>query len=404
MVPFQSHYLGATNARDVVDPYLAAIQALIQTYRKYVQYSYVCNLSEGDDKRISDITPLVVNTMGWVEGLGAVLNHRIEELVEPTHVISMRSSKMQCDPKSKRRTTESPADPDVGHFLTFAHPLLPCKKPVHLVLDPIHTGILAARYSNSDWRAVSMMSYFYASFCESRLPMSLSFFNVQSINLAELCHASEVTWNTELPLRAQQAYAVDIRPAFDRVVLIGPGHEDVVPPELGRILNGAVVAMVHDPLGTVPRYSENEKHHQDCLEDIYEVTDGMRLLMRMYKQGGPLPDPQSSCCIGLALIRGVSPALFPDVPLHPQKILQSSSYPPEIHMLTPIPSPLLGLGRCLVKGQLELPIYGMLDHCHGMLVEEDCLPYLTWAPLRGLGADRTRFRRNISRKRLHMHD
>ncbi len=218
--------------------------------------------------------------------------------------------------------------------------------------------------------------------------MSSGLFSVASAHFK----ADEMTWSTDLPLLAQAPYAVDVRPAFDRVALIGPGFEDVVPSELGRVMNTAVVALVHDTSSSARR-QQSERN---------ATPIGPELLTRLYTQGGPVPDPRQSCCIGLALVRAVSPALFPEVPQSTPQV--HVEHPPVLHILTPIPPSLLGLGRCIVKGQLEIPIWGMLDHRESdkgrKTAIENEAPYLTWEPLRGLGADRRRVRRNLLRKGL----
>lgn len=42
-----------------------------------------------EDERIHDFIPLVINTMGWTKGLGADLNKKIEDMVQPTDVYEL---------------------------------------------------------------------------------------------------------------------------------------------------------------------------------------------------------------------------------------------------------------------------------------------------------------------------
>ena len=97
--------------------------------------------------------------------------------------------------------------------------------------------------------------------------------------------------------------------------------------------------------------------------------------------------PDVSKCLGLALIRSISP---------------TSSH---MQILTPIPPSLLTQCRILVKGELELPVWGMLDFREGDKVRGGSrgmgvdVPYLRWG--RGgdvVGGERRKIRRNLMRR------
>ena len=73
-----------------------------------------------------------------------------------------------------------------------------------------------------------------------------------------------------------------------------------------------------------------------------------------------------------------------------------------MHLLTPVPPALLSGVRVLIKGELELPVWGMLDFrsAQGNIagVERDKVPFLRWGKSEGAGAERRRVRRNIMRR------
>ena len=62
--------------------------------------------------------------------------------------------------------------------------------------------------------------------------------------LVSLKQITATSWKTTLPLCSQLPYSVDWQVALDRIIIIGSGAEDVVPAELGCILNGALVCLV----------------------------------------------------------------------------------------------------------------------------------------------------------------
>jgi polynucleotide 5'-hydroxyl-kinase GRC3/NOL9 len=317
-LPHQAHYVGANNPRSSPSHYLSAIQALVETYRLDLQFatSLVGIEGDGEDDHIADIIPLVVNTMGWTKGLGGDLTRQIEELVQPTEIFSFDTSPPDG--------TE-PGDPRV-HTL---EPITPLR-----------------RFTPSDHRALSLLSYFHAVFPN---PM----------HSAPLRQTTASLWSTEVPLCARLPYELTLRLALDRIVLTGAGAEDVVRTELVRVLAGALVALVSGPS---PRASDSNEE--------------------LYTPGSPPPDPASSSCLGLGLVRGVS------------------SDGSKLQLLTPVPPETLVNARILVMGELGLPVWGWLDFrsVDGGAAESGNVPFLRWGRSTGAGSQRRRVRRNIMRR------
>ncbi len=317
-LPHQAHYIGAHNPRSSPSHYLRAIQALVENYRLDLQFANLfVDIEDGeDDDRIADIIPLVINTMGWTKGLGADLARRIEELVQPSDIFTFETS-----------PSNDAVEPGGPHLRT---------------LEPITPP---QRFNPSDHRALSLLSYFYAVFPD---PIHANPFGQMGAS----------RWNTGLPLCAQPPYEIMSSLALDRVVLVGAGAEDVVQTELGRVLAGALVALV----SSQPASEEGMKE--------------------LYTPGSPPPDPASSNCIGLAFIRGVS---------------NDGS---KLHLLTPVPLERLVNARILVMGELQLPVWGWLDF---RSAESDAgsgvdVPFLRWGRSAGAGSERRRVRRNIMRR------
>jgi len=102
----------------------------------------------------------------------------------------------------------------------------------------------------------------------------------------------------------------------------------------------------------------------------------------LYTPGSPPPDPSSSNCLGLALVRGVS---------HDGSKLQ---------LLTPVPPETLADARVLLMGELQLPVWGWLDFrsAEGSAGTSVDVPFLRWGRSAGAGSERRRVRRNIMRR------
>jgi len=280
--------------------------------------------------------------MGWNKGLGADLTRQIiEDMVEPTDIFEFKT------PPFERN----------GILSTMFH--FGIRKRDHMFWnEPIAASILVNRYSAADHRNLSILSYFHAVF-----PVSQP---------KELQQISAASWDTAVPLCARPPYEVDWTRALDKVFLIGAGMEDVIPGEIERVLNGAIVGLI------------------SCDSDTIDVEGVPNQSNKVpYVQGTSPILPFISACHGLALIRSVSPT-------HPH-----------MHVLTPLPPYLLTTCRVMIKGDLELPVGGVLDFKSdggeqgGTIagVEKSKVPYLQWGKGEGIGGDRRRIRRNLMRKR-----
>ena len=271
--------------------------------------------------------------MGWTKGLGADLNKKIEDMLEPSDVFEFG---------------------DFNYDSTFGSSTptpIPERRRRHLPPAQTFMGT-SIPHTPAELRALSLLSYFHTV----RLPDQSD-------------HQVTPSWETETPLCAKVPYDVCTTAAFDKVVLATPGMEDVVASEIQNVLNGAVVALVesHDETVITPDHSQ-------------EASGGLGSL---YQQGTLPPSPFSSNCFGLALIRSLSAS--------------------RMQIITPVPPALLGRCRVLVKGEIEIPVWGMLDfraendnNVAG--VEKSRVPYLRWGRTEGLGGGKRRVRRNLMRK------
>ncbi|KAI5892638.1 uncharacterized protein SCHCODRAFT_085177 [Schizophyllum commune H4-8] len=237
-----------------------------------------------------------------------------------------------------------------------------------LRLTPV-VPLNAETFTAADHRTLSILSYFHAEFPEA----------TPNVNGTSLKQLTAQTWNTARPLVAQPPYEVDIAQAVDAVILMGAGAEDVPRGEVARVLNGAVLGLVVSDGGVLDVEGDG-------------AIDGAEDVTIPYAQGASAPSPSTSHCVGLALVRGVSSVETSGV---------SQTTPPTLQLLSPVPPALLASTRVLVKGTLELPIWGMLDWMDEERVagvERERVPYLQWGKGDGIGAERRRVRRNLMRK------
>ncbi|KAF9457216.1 hypothetical protein BDZ94DRAFT_1176032 [Collybia nuda] len=357
-LPNYAHFIGGSTPRSTPSHYISAIQSLVESYHLDVQLTSDPMELEDDDARISDVIPLVVNTMGWNKGLGADLTQKIEEIVQPTVIYEIEA------PASFEREWATPAP---------APPYPPQNHSAKVfTLQPIPPSVLSMNYTPADHRALCILSYFHAVFPDAAGTTT------GDPPLSEITAAS---WTTSLPLRACPPYEVEPARTFEKVILTGAGMEDVVPDEIDRVMNGAIVGLVCCQPGTLD--------NDPSLPSTSSTTGAIP-----YTQGYLPPSTSSSTCLGLALVRSVS-TVSPIIPPPP-------GHPTTFHILSPLPLPLLERSNILVKGEMELPIWGMLD-----LTDENGgvegganvgVPYLQWGKGEGLGGDKRRIRRNLMRR------
>ncbi|EJU05971.1 hypothetical protein DACRYDRAFT_12792 [Dacryopinax primogenitus] len=314
--PYRAHYLGSSSPKSDPALYLTAVEALLQSFRLELQFPSAMEVGDG---RVSDVVPLVVNTMGWTKGLGARLLEQVEQLVQPTHVFEFPDSGETAHPLDRfsSSTLTPTGNRDDRQVYT---------------LEPVQPSPRLSAYNAPLLRALSTMSYLH-----SHPPQE----------------GQSTRWSTT-PLCAQLPYEVDLRTTFDKIVLLGPGSEDVVPEELGTVLNGSLVTFLAVDDGSEP----------------LPAHDGH---LMPYEQRAPAPSPFTSHCLGLGVIRSFN--------RESGKAL----------VLTPVPLSTLPKARVLVKGELELPIWAFLDprqeeEQSGVAgVEWERVPYLEFGGVRGVG-------------------
>ena len=381
-LPVTAHYVGATSPRSSPSHYLAAIQATLEAYRLDVRVpssTFFPSDEDADDvdedRRICDFIPLVINTMGWTKGLGADLNKKIEDMAQPTHVYEIEgdSSISEGQPWTLDPTTNPYPYPGSGREMKS-----------HL-LTAIPPSVLSTNYTAADHRALSILSYFYAIFSSPSYLIP----QIQADNslLPALSNPglTALQWDTSLPLLAQPPYEVDSR-VFRSLVLSGAGSEDVIPTEVGMVLNAALVGLVscqfdsEMDLGNIPR---------GIADDEPTIP---------YIQGRAPPSPAMSSCLGIALIRSTSAAGCSSGPS------PSDLQTLQMHILTPLPPSYLAQAKVVVKGEMELPIWGWLDHRVDTAsvagLDQGKMPYLQWGkgPEGAVGSERRRVRRNLMRR------
>ncbi|KAJ3925368.1 MAG: hypothetical protein NXY57DRAFT_928602 [Lentinula lateritia] len=369
-VPVRAHFIGAFSPKGCPSLYLEGVRDLVRFWLEEVCW-------EGSKSAI----PLVVNTMGWAKGLGVDLMKKIQDVltvdgVEKASYETSFGSRIVGESRAVMHVYEfGQSENEMGNGRQREMDGLPLESTLSLL------------FSAADQRTMNIMSYFHAVF-----PSSSSF---SSSSYTTASH-----WDASLPLLARPPYQVDVGRALDRVFLLGGGGE-VIRAESESVLGGAVVALVRCEPGTLDAIDDNDDSTQGQNQIPYFPTSN---------SASSYPSPLTSSAIGLALVRSVAPGgshLHVLTPLPLSAILSSSSTSPGLNMSRSLDMGTGGAGaRVLVKGEMEIPIWGMVDFRRlggrganrGEGDEQRDIPFLQWEKGVGVGAERRRVRRNLMRK------
>lgn len=336
-IPFRAHFIGSTTPKTEPARYLSAIADLLEVYRLYIEFPNDDLDHSYKSSKVWDRVPLVINTQGWVKGLGEDLAGSLKEVAKPSHIFSFL------------------APPEVADELALT------ENPRIVPLSTIPESQLSLRLTAADTRSINLLSYFHA---ELTVPSSV-----------EGCETSLCSrWNFSVPLLRQLPYRIPWSPGeggpIDSIYMAGSGAA-VDKRHVLSALNGSLVALVADLSPKEP-----------CVTFPYEPSR-------------PLPLPESSTCLGLALIRSIDPS---------RRTFQLICPLPASHLET------AGVST-LVKGDIDLPTLAMLDYAEtwviGMNPEGICdvrwkdVPYLTRDGIGEggvAGSGRRKVRRNLMRR------
>jgi len=282
------------------------------------------------------VVPLVINTQGWVKGLGEELLRSIETSTSPSHVFTFESEEPIPNGHGNGQGWTSSPPPEFPSGYTHLS-----RAPIIHTIQSAPITPLLARHTPSDLRTLSMIAYFHA-------------------------HLSNQTWDFNTPLLAIPPYQVELSTStispLRRVYISGEGSESLIPQDLGLALNGNTVALIH------------EIDQDPNIESLYDPSR-------------PIPLDESTF-LGLALIRGLKSTgegftLHLLTPLSEESLGKANAIIRNGAVELPLPGML----------DWRAPNAGDLAG-----VKWEDVPYLDVSGVVGVGGERRRFRRNLMRK------
>ncbi|KAF9954939.1 Polynucleotide 5'-hydroxyl-kinase grc3 [Mortierella alpina] len=325
--PYRAFFVGNSTPRDDPDYYMACIKELVRTY--YAEVSHTRTWDDTDDDYHSDDDedehiPLVINTQGWIKGMGYDLLLQLLDYTAPSHIFGFHSpSNGESNlPQSFFTTMKEQA-----HLAGRQQPSFSYVSAV--VLGDESSASPFTKYHPADHRALALLSYFYLS-------------QERDMDLTDLASSDKRTWDFSQALVVRRPWCWDWNQAKGIWVLF----DQVPPSQILHVLNASLVALTGDKEDRVSDGSGTlDGNQQQQPEPVTDATPGKAVPLNYFPLGQyPPPPPEHTTCHGLAIIRSIQPSTH------------------TLHILTPIP--LVKLRKCngIVKGAIHMPIHASLDH------------------------------------------
>ncbi|KAF9962214.1 hypothetical protein BGZ72_009292 [Mortierella alpina] len=313
--------------RDDPDYYMACIKELVRTY--YAEVSHTRSWGDTDDDYHSDDDedehiPLVINTQGWIKGMGYDLLLQLLDYTAPSHIFGFHSpsSGESNLPQSFFTTMKEQARLAGRQQPSFSYVSA-------VVLGDESSASPFTKYHPADHRALALLSYFYLS-------------QEQDMEQSSLTNTDSRTWDFSQALVVRRPWCWDWNQAKGVWVLF----DQVPPSQILHVLNASLVALTGDKEeldNDKPGVLDGNRQRQS--EQADGATPGKTMPLNYFPLGQyPPPPPEHTTCHGLAIIRSIQPSTH------------------TLHILTPIP--LAKLRKCngIVKGAIHMPIHASLDH------------------------------------------
>ncbi|CAG8738125.1 6845_t:CDS:2, partial [Racocetra persica] len=346
--PYRSYYIGSNTPLDDPDYYLDCLRELVIVYRRDIACGPDFGMHAGEElQRI----PLILNTHGWIKGMGYDLFLRILDFTKPTHLFQFYSSihsYQNLPPFPTSVITPPNEDP-----------------PKIALVEAIDPSKVSTKYTAADHRTLALLSYFYST------PAMLS------------KQENTKWWQFDKPLIHHSPWCLDWTKGLTKGVFVFSG--DVPWSQLLYALNGSIVGLVGNILDVDVNEScemvdemvdenadkmvdemvdENADEMVDEMVDenadkmVDEIADkpetsqekGRNIQPPRYFPcpDYPPPDPSEYLFLGLAIIRSIDPVAH------------------TFHILTPLSYVELQKTCLIVKGSLDLPTCFMLDHSNNV--------------------------------------
>ncbi|WWC70925.1 uncharacterized protein I206_104877 [Kwoniella pini CBS 10737] len=387
--PYRAHYLGTYTPLTCPDQYIASLRHLMEIYKFDVQHS--SDFLQSKTGKLSDTIPLVINTQGWIKGLGEELLKSIENICQPNYTYFFNSpfeeeKEIKEIVKVGGGWTNSP---------TFEFSNLPNDNDNFLFnsnkqikLNSINSTALQLKYSSTDFRILSIISYFHIS----------SFFNEN-----ENEKIKKIKWNFNKPLINFNPWEIEfgLNKIIKKIYIIGESSEGILKEDLNLSLNGSIVGLI-EILNNNSFDEQEQEQEKEKNEKIFENENELKSL-------------NSINFLGLGLIRFIETTTKTNE--------NENQIKGKLHLITPLSNNLLLKCNGLIKnGSIELPTPALLNwfgskagfeinknefnfnfnefeqNQNQIQNQIENVPFFDFSGIQVIGGERRKFRKNLMRK------
>ncbi|KAG0046663.1 Polynucleotide 5'-hydroxyl-kinase grc3 [Gryganskiella cystojenkinii] len=315
--PYRAFFVGNSTPRDDPDYYMACIQELVRTYYREVSHTRAWADDEEEDEYHSDDDedehiPLIINTQGWIKGMGYDLLLQLIHFTVPSFIFGFHS------PSNGESNLPQTFFGTMKEQAALAKRNPPQFKYIAaVVLEDENNLSPFTKYHPADHRALALLSYFYLK--QETIAES-------SITRGGYLNDNPV-WDFTQALVVRRPWCWDWANAKGIWILF----DQVPPSQILHVLNSSLVALTGDK-------DPSPKSESATAEPTSNAPNYFPLGLF------PPPPPEHTTCHGLAIIRSIQPATR------------------TLHLLTPIPISKLEQCNGIVKGAIHMPIHASLDH------------------------------------------
>lgn len=364
----KAHHLGYVSPREDPGAYIRAACDLMQAYYK---------LCEPEAQRE---IPLIINTCGWIKGTGLELLNEIINFSNPSDMILIHS---QPHPPPHY------GNGNVATAVMDIHALTPHTTRFYHVQPALSVGT-SQRYSAADLRTLHTISYFHhyhQGNLTSATPDSIS---------------TNITWSFKNPLTHHRPYilpASEVQGGVHILDLTPPLPSDLV----GDAIEGSIVGIV-----LVATESQNGNDATSHVDTNGENAPEVAMTPIVYPPNSPTPMPETSHCVGLAVIRAIENPTTITCSVFQLVFPHGDTYIAQAND-TSARSPTGAFALALVRGRLEVPIWDFVfpaaDGTGGTggkdQAGKEVTPWVVYDVPGGgkaVGVRKWRFRRNLMRR------
>lgn len=329
--PLRAHYLGATTPRNNPSRYLACLHDLVSIYSDLAL----------DHPEL----PLVINTQGWMKGLGGDLLESLVNMARPSVIFNLIDS---------RAFQEDPILPPTPHMDELSAPA------EWINLEPVtNLEYGPPRPNAADLRTLNLLSYLHLR------PRS---FTEHAANCSP-------TWDFTTSLAAKRPHVVPFTAFKDISIMTG---DDLVYEEILKALDVSIVGLVGGAI-------------EDASAEVDPSRDPETLAFDPARMD---EDDLSNSCLGLAIVRSIDTA---SKSFHILSPLPSST----LGAVTGIQKGEIDIPTVLLTDYADAAKTGPgADNLFG--VDWKNVPYLEGRDIAqqgaGIGNARRRIRRNVMRR------